>query len=256
MRWIVFAAAALLGLVAAKTTLHADQAKLSTPLDLSSPNSVLEHMTVSRSLNDKRNEYARDIVQARAIVQAFARHYGWQDFLRTRTIDSVEIFDSQQGIWRRLLDLDHLPATQPMPTAGLTATVEKRILVASSPEEYRRVAPAYAAADPDSWARVLAHEMIHELHRLILHGHDDAMGPEWFYEGLAVFGAGQSIDRGLVYRGAKEALDGVRDTKSPGVYRRFVAAVRYFAARIPLPEMVERAGKPGFEAWLSTRAPR
>jgi hypothetical protein len=227
-----------------------------TALDLSDPASVVEHLRVSPGLVARRGEFARDIVAARRRVAAFAARFGWQDDLRVRTIDSVEIFDSQQALWARLCAIDGVAVTPPPPMSGFTATVEKRILVAADPEEYRRVAPAYAGGDPDSWVRVLAHEMIHELHRRILHGDDDAMGPRWFYEGFAVFGSGQSFDRGLVYRSAWEALAGAHDTKSPGAYRRFVAVTRYFAARIALPEIVAQAGKPGFEAWLSARAPR
>jgi hypothetical protein len=78
------------------------------------------------------------------------------------------------------------------------------------------------------------------------------MGPQWFFEGFAVVGAGQGFDRGLRFTTAAEALDAARDSKSPLAYRRYAAAVRYFGQKVPLPALVERARDPELEAWLST----
>src|SRR5690606_6160377 len=99
---------------------------------------------------------------------------------------------------------------------------------------------------------LLAHEMVHRLHVEILKGNDAGMGPQWFFEGFAVYGAGQAIDEGLVYGTAAEALAGAHE-KGALAYRRYLAAVKYFVRKTPLRELVERAGGAEFERWLVGR---
>ena len=121
--------------------------------------------------------------------------------------------------------------------------------MAVSPEEYARVAPDYAHQD-DAWTRLLAHEIGHRLHVAVLDGNEDAMGPQWFYEGFAVVAAGQQLGPPLEYATPAEALRGVHED-APRSYRRFGAAVRFFAGRHPLPTLVARAGSVDFESWLA-----
>ena len=222
----------------------------SIPLDPTDRSSVLAHLRTSPPLALHKGEYADAVVRAHRIVQEFAREHGWTRQTSVRTFDSAEIFADQAALWRRILELNKLPLNQPLPTKGLAAGIEGRVLVALDPRGYARVAPEYAR-EPNSWVRLLAHEMVHRLHVVILNGNEDAMGPQWFFEGFAVLGAGQTIDEGLTYRSDREAFDGVRDAKSPLLYRRFVAAVRYFSGRVPLAELVEKAGSKDFEGWLA-----
>jgi hypothetical protein len=128
------------------------------------------------------------------------------------------------------------------------AALENRILMAVCPNEFLRLSPEYAKWN-DSWQRLLAHEITHRFHVNLLHGNEDAMGPSWFYEGFAVFGAGQNLDEGLMYNSALEALSSVHE-KGPLAYRRYVAAVRFFMQTKPLDKLIEHAGKPDFEDWL------
>jgi hypothetical protein len=55
------------------------------------------------------------------------------------------------------------------------------------------------------------------------------LGPVWFYEGFAVVA---------------------------GAYAHDAAALRFLAGRIPLPELVARAGDAGFEPWVADRLAR
>lgn len=191
----------------------------------------------------------RAVVRADELVRSFAATNGWSNEAEIRTFDSVEVFANQEDLWRRILQINKMPPDTPLRVRGLTAALEGRVLLAVSPDEYARVAPDYAAR-PESWPRLMAHEVVHRLHVEILKGDEAAMGPQWFFEGFAVFGSGQDLDEGLVYRTADEALQGVHDTSSPQAYRRFVAAVRYFARLVPLPDLVRRAQSADFESWL------
>ncbi len=182
-----------------------------------------------------------------ALIEAFARQHAWHGKMSDCFYDSVEVFSSQDELKRRLIELHDLPPTTKLPS-GVVAALEKRILMAVSADEMRRLNPAYSQHD-DSWTRLLAHEIAHRLHVAILDGDEDAMGPTWFFEGFAVVASGQRLGEPLTYPTAKEALAGAHE-KAPLAYRRFAAAVRYFAEKAPLAELVKRAGDEDFEAWL------
>ncbi|MBI5548532.1 MAG: hypothetical protein HY901_32010 [Deltaproteobacteria bacterium] len=189
-----------------------------------------------------------EVAAAEDIVAAFARQEGWDPALARGTFDAVEVFDTQDALWRRVLSLNSLPQDTPLPTSGLVAGIEKRVFVVVCPAEYLRLNPEYARRT-ESWRRLLAHEIAHRLHVNTLAGNDDAMGPVWFFEGFAVLAAGQNLDEGLAYPDVKEALAATKE-KGPLAYRRFVAAVRLLAARHPLKELVAKANEAGFEEWL------
>lgn len=201
-------------------------------------------------LEARRGEVAASVEKASAIVLGFAKSKGWAKEAALSQFDSVEIYSSQEELWRRMVEINKLPAGSQLPTDGLAAGLESRVLLAVAPEEYKRLRPEYAA-QKEAWARLLAHEIIHRLHVQILGGDEDAMGPVWFYEGFAVVGAGQSLKPVAEYKTAQEAFDGVAG-KGRGAYARYAAAVRFFMSKVSLPELVKRAGRKDFEDWLRT----
>lgn len=75
------------------------------------------------------------------------------------------------------------------------------------------------------------------------------MGPQWFYEGFAVFGSGQPL-------GLDQRIDDVEHALSltaftgRGAYARYAAAIRFFAERIPLLRLVANAERSDFQGWL------
>jgi hypothetical protein len=224
-------------------------ATVADPLDPKSVDSVLRHMRAPPG--EDLHELARAVVRARDYVHAFAVEHGWEAHAAVRTFDAVEIFRDHAEIFPRILAINDLPPETPSPTATIAAALEGRILLAVVPSEYQRQQPVYAAQQ-DAWARLLAHEMVHRLHPIILGGNEEAMGQPWFFEGFACLGAGQDFDADLTFASSAEALAAARDVRSPLAYRRFLAAVRYFAGQVPLAMLVARAGSDDFEAWLST----
>lgn len=221
----------------------------------SGPESVQTPLKVSAGLEERRDEFARAVAEAYGVVERFAAEHGWQSQAHAPFFDSVEIFATQESLWRRVLELDRLPQDTKMPTDGLAAGIEARVLVVVIPEEYTRLRPEYAQ-EQDSWMRLLAHEMVHRLHVAILRGNEDAMGPTWFFEGFAVVGAGQRIDSDVHYESTNQALAAVSDLHTRGSYKRYAAAVRYFMNKTTLAEMVSRAGQDGFEDWLRSLPPQ
>ena len=120
--------------------------------------------------------------------------------------------------------------------------------MAVTPEENSRLNPEYVRQE-DAWMRLLAHEIAHRLHIAVLEGDEEAMGPTWFFEGFAVFASGQQLGDPVTYKTADEALTGVHSGE-PLAYRRFGAALKYFADRIALSDLIRQAGKGDFEDWL------
>ncbi|MCA9648192.1 MAG: hypothetical protein KC492_46180, partial [Myxococcales bacterium] len=137
---------------------------------------------------------------------------------------------------------------------GLSATLEEGHLLAVSPTEYQRLHPEYEHGD-SAWPELLAHELVHGLHVAVLHGNADAMGPTWFFEGLAVVGSGQPFGQGRSFDSNRAALAALKEPSDPraGSYATYAAVVRYFMTKVPLPELIERAKDANFEQWLTTR---
>ena len=83
------------------------------------------------------------------------------------------------------------------------------------------------------------------------------MGPQWFFEGLAVVGSGQ-FDDGLHYTTAAEALKAVATSPRPSSTGVLAAAVRYFSTCHRIADLVtwparrtRRAAKLAIEVTLT-----
>lgn len=200
-------------------------------------------------LEGRRMEFARAVVEAQLISDAFAREHHWQAFAEAPAFESVEIYASQDELWKRVIGLTGLPPDAAIPSDGFAAGIVADVLVAVTPQEYRKLRPEYAARK-GAWVLLLAHEIIHQLHQRIVGGDEKAMGPRWFYEGFATRGAGQHLG-GEEIRTMIEARTAMR-AEGRGSYARFEQALRFFERRIPLRELVRRSGQQDFETWLST----
>jgi hypothetical protein len=223
------------------------------PLDPSDPASVAAHLVLPESEAARREAYAADIVRAGQTVRLFAAAHGWSDHVPQRPYEAVEIHANAEALWQRLLVVAE-PAQVDRPSSLPSAALEDGVLVALTEAAYRAQAPEHAAP-ADAWRRLVAHELVHRLHVAVLAAEgrgEDAMGPRWFFEGLAVVGSGQDLDvhAGLAYPSVADALAGVAEGDVATAYPRFAAAVRLLARKVPVPELVARAGDADFEAWL------
>jgi len=198
------------------------------------------------ALEPRRPEFIQEVAGAHALIKAFAAMHGWSAHMQVFFNGGVEVFDTQGDLWERIKALCGLPTEAPLPTRGLAGALERGILLAITPEEYARVAPDYGTV-PGAYRRLLAHEIAHRLHIAILRGDEDAMGPAWFYEGLAVVASGDLSEppsSGLTW----DALM----APGPGAYRRHAALLRLLMGHVPLQELVDRARTADFEDWSRT----
>ena len=209
---------------------------------------VADRLTLPAGEEHRRRWYAEQVVAAHETIAAFAAEHGWASRVRP-FIQRVEVFADQAGLWTRLRTAFGRPDDAPLPTPGLAGALEQGVLQVVTPEAYARVHPRYGAA-PGAYERLLAHEMAHRLHIAVLDGDEERMGPAWFYEGFAVVASGDLV--GLEVATADDLWRHAR-ADGPDAYAHYAAALRLLAARIPLPELVARAGDAGFEGWVAER---
>jgi hypothetical protein len=178
-------------------------------------------------------------------VRMFAARNEWQALTRESFMDSVRIFDRKPDFDHALLSIAGMDTATALP-ATYSAVLENRVLLAVSPRIYAANYPQ--GQEDQAYEKLLAHEMAHRLHVRILQGNEEAMGPTWFYEGFALFAADQfassaePVDTNIVWETVA--------SDERGDYRRYAVAFRYFAQRIPLPDLIAHAGEREFTHWL------
>ena len=206
--------------------------------------SVAKHLICPDTLCHRRAELASKIVEAYKIVYCFADSINWQTYMQKLLFTSIQIFESQKELWCRIKKLTGSIEKFP-PTDGLSAAICSDHLLTVVPELYKRIRPEYAHINK-AWTRLLAHEMIHQLHIRFV-GTEEKMGPQWFYEGFAMYGAGQSF--GVRIMSISEAIEAIH-AESRGAYAKYIAAFEFFLERIELNQMLQHSAETDFESWL------
>lgn len=207
--------------------------------------SVTPMLVLSPALEPRRAELDSAVGQAIGIVRSFAKRHGWDSLAAEPFMDSVMVFGDKRTFDRTLLSLVGADSSTRIP-AGFCAALEQRTLVAVTPEFYAKVYPD--GVEEGSYAKLLAHEMCHRLHIRILKGDEEAMGPIRFYEGFAVYAAGQlaSPDRKL----SLADIQRICGDPERGDYREYRMVLEHYLEKASLRELVTRAGSKGFEEWL------
>jgi len=206
---------------------------------------VAKQLSCPKELSSRRHEFSLNLVDAFAIVDHFASQHGWQEYLKIPLICSFQVFAVQDEMWQKLKELTGAQEKHP-PTDGLSSALVCGHLLAVTPEEYERLRPEYTHIDK-AWTRLLAHEIIHQLHIRIVR-HENRMGPKWFYEGFAMYAAGQRITD---YQPSSiEEITEAMHTESRGAYAKFEAVFEYFLKRFELKLLLKRAARHDFQTWL------
>ncbi len=186
------------------------------------------------------------IDRAASIIRTFAAGYGWAGSLPDFDHIPVLVAPDRATLEDYLRDLGELTGEAP---AGLVAASLPGGIVIADVAGVQAVRPEYLAID-QGWIRLLAHEFAHLLHENLVGGKEELLGPRWFFEGFACLAAGQRLGRDFAGRPAAEVFEAVK-VVGREQYPVYEAALRYFAAQVPLPQLVDHAGEDGFEAWLS-----
>ncbi len=203
-------------------------------------------LTLPASLEHRREEFTVYVNSARRNIKNFAALHGWKDLTEEEFMDIVMIFDDKEGFNRALLKLAEADPETKLP-ATYCAALEKRTLIAVTPEYYARVYPE--GAEDRSYEKLLTHEIAHRLHIRILEGDEEAMGPVWFYEGFAIFAADQFSEPHAALPG--DEMIRIMNDPERGSYVKYNQIFRYFARKISLKELVSKAGATDFNEILA-----
>jgi len=199
---------------------------------------------LSSSLKPRRRQFVRTLLAAQRRIVKFADRFGWKDLTLESFLDCARIFDTKADFDNALAKIAGLPSSAVFPKT-YSAALECRVLMAVSPELYAENYPE--GIEENSFEKLLAHEIAHRLHIRILRGNEDAMGPIWFFEGFATFAAEQF--KGLSGLKGNEIREILSDQER-GSYRKYAGVFRFFAEKASVEELVRKASKENFSAWL------
>ena len=212
------------------------------------------------SLERERSRYEGEIAAGLDRVTEFFRSAGL-DLAGVRLIDSAVVFETTAKAREYLAAQSGIPlASVPTTFAG---TVDGQRLFLVSRESYRETWRVLYSEWPwtdSTYRQLIVHELAHRAHEAVAisrYGSADAMGPTWFFEGLAIACAGQFVsDHPPMDR--DEIKNAVGAGRTPPVsYPLYGRLVRSLAAEFGVEALVARASHPGFpeELW-SGEAPR
>lgn len=199
-------------------------------------------LVLPASLEARRGEFVTCVDSAMGNIEVFAAQNGWGELTKEPFMDSVMIFDDKALFNQKLLAIDNADPATKLPDT-YCATLEKRVLVAVTPEYYAGVYPQ--GVEEHSYVKLLTHEIAHQLHVRILRGIEDAMGPMWFYEGFAIYAANQ-FPRSVLTLSKEEMIDVMKNPER-GSYEKYAFVFRYFARKAPLGELITRAKDKEFD---------
>ena len=197
------------------------------------------------SLEPQRLFFQESILAAQRRLRKFAQKYYWQDHTKEPFASKFLVFADKASFDRNLLEVCELDTTIELP-ATYCAAIEQGILMAVSPELYRSIYPD--GDEENAYEKLLTHEIAHRLHIRILNGDEDAMGDVWFYEGFALYAAGQ-FEKNAPSLSGEEIWAIVKDLDR-GSYRRYASVFQYFVKKAPIQKLVEMANKDNFLDWL------
>lgn len=169
-------------------------------------------------------------------------------------IDKSDQFITKATVFETKVNFDNFIKATPEWKAG--AIVPANYAGFGEKKEFFVVAwPAYQMIHPkDSrkeYQRLLVHEIAHLLHSAFLQGHDDKMGPVWFYEGFACYVADQYKDAAV-----PRDIGSVVSSPDRGSYRDYAAIFRGLRTKHPVRELLDKASTQDFNGWAISQLRR
>lgn len=205
-------------------------------------------LILSENLEPRRADFEVIVEKALRLTEEFARCHGWEGLTEEPFMHRVEIYGHKEELDDKIRRLTDEYKDQAIP-ATYSAGLEEGVLFAVSPEIYDKNYPD--GREPDSFVKLLAHEIIHRLHVRILKGDEDAMGPIWFFEGFAIHGCGQFAGRHpkLSPRRIREIVN----SSERGSYLEYSSVFDFLLTLAPLSQLVKQAGDSDFTEWINKR---
>ncbi len=202
-------------------------------------------MELAETLEPLRPILQEACLNAQRRLTNFAKKHCWERHIQKPFARLFRVHADKRSFDTALLETCGLDPTTDLP-ATYCAALEQEVLMCVSPELYRSLYPE--GDEENAFEKLLTHEMAHRLHIRILNGDEDAMGAVWFYEGFAIHAAGQ-FEKNAPVLNAEELWEIVLDPQR-GSYRRYASVFQNFVKKVPIQDLVERAGKDDFVPWL------
>ncbi|MDQ5967400.1 MAG: hypothetical protein QG625_3556 [Cyanobacteriota bacterium erpe_2018_sw_39hr_WHONDRS-SW48-000098_B_bin.30] len=207
-------------------------------------------LKLPQSMENRREELKGIIIGAQRRLKGFAVKYDWQYLLIDPIVEQVELFESKEAYDTHLRKTNPQEKDIAIPI-GYSANFEGSTFFAVAPEIYAKNVPQFV--ESDSYEKLLTHELAHRLHTKLVNGHEDKMGPIWFWEGFATFAASQfENDRTML---KQQEINNLLNDDKRGDYRKYNRIFKHFVKLIPLPEFVRRAAsEKNLADWLIKNA--
>jgi hypothetical protein len=202
-------------------------------------------LSLPKSLEPRRVEFERDLIEAQKRLRAFALKNGWVNLTDKPLMLRAEIYHKKDDYDKHIYELEPDLRGKPIPKT-FVAGIEKDVFFAVCPEIVDEVFPQ--GREKDSYIKLIVHELVHRLHVRILNGQEEKMGPVWFYEGFAVYGADQL--KAAAPKLTETQIWDVVNAKERGSYLKYRTVFDYFLTKHSLQELLEHAGDADFTAWL------
>lgn len=211
--------------------------------------SVLD-LRLAPSLEKDRDSYRQTIETSTSQVTSWFAQQGYT-LPEDAWIGAAIVFDDQEAA--RIAVASHFGVDPTSIPASFSGTVDGDTLYVVSRKLYRAtytsLYPEWPWTD-ESYGRLVTHELAHRAHALIAQrqfGSEDAMGPRWFFEGLAILCAG-NFDRGAGPMLSRSAFaDYVkRDEREALSYPIYARMIRFLSSAVPVRRLIEHAREPDF----------
>lgn len=199
----------------------------------------------SESLEQQRDKLEQTFIAAQRRLRKFAIRNGWDNLVEENFADRAEIYDDQDKLIQRAIKITNSTPSTEFPKQ-FSACLENKVFMSVSPGLYSQI---YTDdIDKDAFEKLITHEMAHRLHIRILNGNEEAMGPIWFFEGFALYAAGQ-FEKYNPKMETIEIWEIVKSDKRES-YKKYAPVFRYFLQKASIQELIEHAGDKDFLDWL------
>ena len=196
-------------------------------------------------LESQRVYFEHTLLAAQRRLRDFALKHNWKACLNEPFAKLFRVYADKASFDHDLLEICGLEPTLELPKT-YCAALEQNVLMSVSPELYRTL---YPEGDEESaFEKLLTHEMAHRLHIRILGGNEEAMGAVWFYEGFALYAAGQFGQAVPTLNNAE--IWKIVNAQERGDYRQYTAVFRYFTEKASIQQLIGMADNPEFVDWL------
>lgn len=196
-------------------------------------------------LEPQRPVLREAIIAAQKRLRDFAQKHHWHNHTRQPFAKLFQVYSDKASFDHDLLSLCGMDINTELP-ATYCAALEQDILMSVSPDLYCSLYPE--GDEENAFEKLLTHEMAHRLHIRILNGDENAMGAVWFYEGFALYAAGQ-FEKNAPELNMSEIWSIVNDPER-GSYKKYAAVFQYFLKKVSIHQLVENAAKDEFVTWL------